>query len=142
MRLRLIVRFSLIATLLLAFAAASIAAPSSKAYTPQPGSKERKAIMDALRKPVMGFVKKRVIFTQVQLTVASNWAYVFAQSTDAKGHPVGSDLTTFVSAVLRKSNGKWRTLQWAYATDVISIEWEKYYPNAPKVIWPHRRNSR
>src|SRR3712207_238986 len=104
--------------------AALSAQQQSKPYTPKPGSRERKAILDALRKPVMRSNNgKRVIFTKVDLKVYKGWAYVFGASVDTKGKPVSPypQLTYWVSAFLRNTNGKWRVMEWAYATDVISI---------------------
>lgn len=127
---------------LLAVALAQCArAAGDRAYTPKPGSAERKAIMDALRPPVSRYVKKRVTFTEVKLFVCKGWAYMEATTVDSKGKKVGTELTTYVTALLRKTSGKWRPLEWAYATDVAAIEWEKKYPRAPRVIWPQHRQG-
>lgn len=116
---------------------ATWAAP--KIYTPKPGSKERKAILDALRVPATKMNGKPVTFTEVDLKVSQGWAYVDAATIDSKGKPIGAQVTNGVHALLRKSNNKWRVLDWGYVTDVISIDWEKQYPKVPKRLWPHRR---
>lgn len=128
----------LLALGLLAHAAPAFAKPSP-IYTPKPGTKERKAILDALRKPVARFNKREVIFSEVNLKVSNGWAYVEAYSVDKKGKRVGPEYTNYVSALLETAHGSWRVLQWAYATDVISIDWEKKYPAVPRKLWPHRR---
>lgn len=119
------------------FATPLLAAPETISH-PKPNSPLRRAILDALRKPVSALSKKRVIFTRVEMNVSRNFAYVTAASIDARGKLVGPrDLR--LTACLRKSGGAWRVLEWAYVGDMVSIEWEKKYPAAPKKLWPQNR---
>ena len=63
-----------------------IAAPDqSKPYTPKSGSKERKAILDTLRKPVEKEMKQKVVFYDVKMKVKNGWAYVMADGARRSG---------------------------------------------------------
>lgn len=106
-------------------------------YTPESGSTERKAIMDALRIPVKRELKKPVIFGDVQLRVKGNWAVVntanplnpdgsefsyrgstsnYAKCVNRGGDDCGDPQ---YSAVLKKTGGKWKVLKYGSgATDV------------------------
>lgn len=114
------------------------AAPDAVTH-PKPGSPLRRAILDALRKPISATNnKKRVIFTRVEMNVSRSYAYVIAAPVDAKGKYVGV-MNLPLQACLRKVGAKWRVLEWSYAGDVISEEWEKKYPLAPKKVWPQNQ---
>ncbi len=116
-------------------------------YTPERGSQERKAILDALRIPVEKELKASVIFKIDHFKVQGNWAFL----TGAPQRPNGSALnyrgTIYQEAVdagafddgivalLRKVNGKWRVVQYVIgATDVTYVDWDKEY-KAPKGIF-------
>lgn len=62
-------------------------------HTPKPGSRERNAIMDALRVPVQKFHKgEKPTFTYVdEFRVGGGWAHLSAQTVDSKGKPMGAD---------------------------------------------------
>lgn len=115
-------------------------AKDSAIYTPKPGSRERKAILDTLRKPVTKFNHgKTITFTRVDMKVSNGWAYVSASTVDAKNKPIGPEFTTDLSALLEQTHGTWKVLEWAYHSDVISIEWERKHPAVPRRLWPHNR---
>lgn len=109
----------------------------SAQYTPESGSAERKAIMDALRIPVKRELKKPVIFGDVQLRVLGSWALVdsanplnpdssefnyrgstsnYAKCVNRGGDDCGDPQ---YGAVLKKIGGKWKVLKFdSGATDV------------------------
>lgn len=109
----------------------------SAQYTPESGSAERKAIMDALRIPVKRELKKPVIFGDVRLRVLGNWALVdsatplnpdssefnyrgstsnYAKCLNHGGDDCGDPQ---YGAVLKKIGGKWKILKFeSGATDV------------------------
>ena len=108
--------------------------------TPKPGSALRKKVLDALRIPVTKFNKgQRITFTSVDLRVQNGWAYVQAATVDDKGKRVGPPFTNFVSGLLHQKGPTWSVTEWAYATDVISIDWEQKHPQVPRALWPHHR---
>ena len=105
-------------------------------HTPKPGSKERSAIMDALRVPVQKFHKgKKPTFTYVDnFRVGGGWAHLSATTVDSKGKPLGPDPEEpymGLSALLKLQNGKWRVVEWAYHGDVIQIDWAGKHPDVP-----------
>ena len=102
-------------------------------HTPKPGSRERAAIMDALRVPITKESGgKRVTFTYVdEFRVGGGWACLGCVPVDAKGKPIGPPDLTYLSALLHFEKGKWRVKETVYAGDVVQIEWAKRYPNVP-----------
>jgi hypothetical protein len=86
-------------------------------YTPKPGSKERKAILDALRKPVVQSMNQVVVFHNVTLKVKNGWAYVTAIGKDANGKPLKKfDGQYFpFQALLRKQVKSWPVMSWGPA---------------------------
>ncbi|MDQ3814501.1 MAG: hypothetical protein M3347_11190 [Armatimonadota bacterium] len=107
----------------------------AKPYTPKAGSAERKAILDALRKPVEKEAKQHVIFYDVSLRVEKGWAFVTAISKDQTGRKlVLGDLAT--SGLLRKKGARWQVLHWGVAGDIsVTCEAAKKYPKAPRSIF-------
>ncbi len=105
-------------------------------YSPETGSPERKAIMNALRGPVQKELRKPVTFGYVQLRVSGDWAVVDTAT------PMKPDFTEFdyrgsqsgyarcinrgsddcgdpqYSAILRRTGGRWRVIKFGSgATD-------------------------
>jgi hypothetical protein len=105
------------------------------AYTPQPGSPERKAIMDAYRAVWMGGDQSRpVVFVVNYLKVRRGWAY----TTVTPQSPDGSQNYETESGLLRKINGRWKVLDQAAGggdeSDVKRMRMK--YPAAPPDIFP------
>ena len=109
-----------------------------KTYTPKAGSKERKAIMEALRKPVTKRVRKPVIFRVGSLKVRDGWAFLQGQAQHTNGSALGDEhLWGEVSALLRKKGSTWTVLHWGFATDTGTMDRARQkYPSAPKTIFP------
>lgn len=106
-----------------------------------PGSAERKAIMEALRGPVSKHVGKRVTFTG-SAKVSGGWA-VFnggAAPTDGvtpKNEDVAFELELDLFALLRKEDGEWKVLYFAFAGDVGPMqEAREKFPEIPKSLVP------
>lgn len=119
-----------------------LAAPKSqgKNFSPKPGSAARKAILDALRKPVEKDAGEKVIFYDVTVKVRNGWAYVSAMGRDTKGRKlkrwdVNIDPTT--TGLLRQSGMRWRVLSWGAGTGMDAVsEARLKFPQAPKSIFP------
>ena len=114
-------------------------ASSSATYTPKPGSRERKAIMDALRKPVSKRVGRSVIFVVGHLKVKNGWAFLQGSARRPDGKELSENyLWGEMAALLRKkSNGTWVVLSWGFGTDTGPMEEAKRrFPNAPRSIFP------
>jgi hypothetical protein len=118
-------------------------------YTPEKGSAERKAILDALRIPVERELKQKIVFSAENFNVAGNWAFLSGdpQSPDGgqpdyRGTPYqeAKDADMFDNnffALLRKTGGKWKVVHYAIGcTDVCYADWWRRY-KAPKAVFPY-----
>jgi hypothetical protein len=106
---------SVLALVLLAFGAASQAVDPSRSApvatgerteaptTPPPGSRERRAILDALRAELSHLIGPDLVFVVATLRVREGWAWIEAapQSRD------GANRYEDVTALLRKEDGRW-----------------------------------
>jgi hypothetical protein len=121
--------------------------PRNDLHTPERGSDERKAIMDALRVPVEKKLHQQVIFKADHLKVQSDWAFLIGKPQRLDGTPVDYSGTVYKDAVdagafddgivalLHEVSGKWRVVQFVIgATDVPFVDWDKKY-HAPKAIF-------
>lgn len=116
-------------------------------YTPERGSPERKAILDALRMPVEKQLKQSVIFKVDHLKVQVGWAFFIGKPQQPDGSAVDYSNTVYdeaveagafddgIVALLQSSGGKWRVKQFVIgATDVPYVDWDKKY-RAPKGVF-------
>lgn len=118
-------------------------------YTPEKGSSERKAILDALRIPVERDLKQRVVFVADHFKVQGSWAFVSGTPQGANGEPPNYTNTKFADAfesgafdnnffaLLKKTAGKWKVTKYAIGcTDVCYVDWWRRY-RAPKAVFPY-----
>jgi hypothetical protein len=132
--------------LLLAFS--SVAAAQS-AYTPEKGSPERKAILDALRLPIERDLKQKVVFVADNFRVQGNFAFVSGTPQNSSGEDPDYARTKYAHqvdsgafdnnffALLKKTAGKWRVATHAIGcTDVCYAYWWREH-RAPKAIFPY-----
>lgn len=137
----------LVAVLLLAFAATAEA--QQRPRTPERGSPERQALMDALREPVRREVGKPVIFEVRELRVLADWAFADVSPRNLDGSPLDYAGTPMeeawrdglvddgMYALLRRTGGRWRVLRYAIGpTDVAWMAWEEEL-NAPRAVFPY-----
>ncbi|HEY0075035.1 MAG TPA: hypothetical protein VGB77_13100 [Abditibacteriaceae bacterium] len=112
---------------------------ASKAITPKPGSKERRAIMDALRVPVQKETKFPVIFRVGHLKTQNGWAFYSGNALHKNGKAIDEKfLWGEMAALLRKQGKTWKVLHWGFATDVSVVdESKKKYLRAPRGIFPY-----
>jgi hypothetical protein len=102
----------------------------SAQYTPERGSVERKAIMDALRAPVKRELKKNIVFQVNLLRVKDDWAVISATPLKPGGSAFDWNGTKYancmrdgdcdngVQALLKKSGNSWRVVDYGIgATD-------------------------
>lgn len=134
-------------SLIVVILAAAFFASAQSVYSPEKGSVERKAILDALRVPVERDLKQKIVFVTDDLKVQGNWAFAHGRPTKPDGSQPNLKNTAWSDAedlfdnnffgLLRKSNGKWRVITHALGcTDVCYLDWWKRY-KAPKAIFPH-----
>ena len=113
---------------------------AQSAYTPKPGSKERAAIMEALRVPAKRDLGRTVIFNVDVLRVVDDWAFARVSPTMPDGSEIDYSRTKFRKqvelgafdpqgeALLRQTVDGWDVVEWTFGgTDVASVDWvEKY----------------
>ena len=116
-------------------------------YTPEAGTAERKAIMDALRVPIKKQLKKDVIFKIDALKVQNGWAFVRGVPKRPDGGPMDYRGTVYAAniqagafddwfcALLKRRGDQWQGVQYSIgATDVVWEGWDKQY-HAPSAIF-------
>ena len=109
-------------------------------YVPKEGGAERKAIMDALRKPVEAKLKQKVIFVISNLKAQNGWAFLVGTPQQPDGKPIDYKITPYreayedgafdnsLSALLRKQGDLWRVVALDIgSTDVVWEDWDKRY---------------
>lgn len=114
------------------------------AQSPDPA---RKAVLDALRKPVEKELRQRVKFKVDHFKAQDNWAFLRGVPQQANGKPIDYRKTPYqrlikdqvfddgFCALLQKRRGVWRVVQYVIgATDVPWDGWDKQY-NAPSAIF-------
>jgi hypothetical protein len=127
----------------------SVTALSQSAYTPEKGSLERKAILDALRMPVERDLKQPIVFVPDNFKVQGTWAFISGTPQSPGGGAPNYGGTKFAQAenegafdnnffaLLRKTGGKWKVTTYAIGcTDVCFADWWQRY-RAPKAIFPY-----
>lgn len=130
------------------FCAVSITAASlafaAGPHTPLPGSPERKAILDAMRKVVQRMSGLDVVFVVPYLKVDQGWAWIHTvpQSRDGRSHYED------VSMLLQKRQGRWKPAGIAAACEpgvedtpdcsekTFIKRLKAKYPSAPLSIFP------
>lgn len=118
-------------------------------HTPEKGSPERKAILDALRIPVERDLKQKIVFNAEHFNVSGNWAFLGGDPQSASGGRPNYRGTRYQSAIdadvfdnnffaiLKKASGKWKVVTYAIGcTDVCYADWWRRY-KAPKSIFPY-----
>ena len=127
----------------------SVLVSAQSVYTPEKGSAERKAILDALRVPVERELNQKIVFATDEFNVLAYWAFVSGEpqasnggEPDYRGTKYGEaygegafDNNFF--ALLKKTGGKWRVVTFAIGcTDVCYSDWAKRF-KAPKLVLPY-----
>lgn len=128
---------------------AVMSAAAQTVYTPEKGSPERKAILDALRVPVEKQLKQKVIFAAENFNVYSNWAFIGGAPQSADGGKLNYSGTRYaqaqaagmfdsnIFALLKKTAGAWKVITFQIGcTDVCYLPWQKQY-KAPKAVFPY-----
>jgi len=129
--------------------AAAVGVSAQSVYTPDKGSPERKAILDALRVPVERDLKQKVVFATDHFKVQGTWAYVSGTPQNSAGGDPDYSKTKYTEqfdtgafdnnffALLRKTGGRWKVTHYLIGcTDVCYLDWWRRY-KAPKAIFPH-----
>ena len=118
-------------------------------HTPEKGSPERKAILDALRVPVERKLKQKIVFAADHFNVSGNWAFLGGQPQSPDGGQPDYTGTPYQEAkesdmfdnnffaILKKTGTTWKVVTYAIGcTDVCYADWWRRY-KAPKAIFPY-----
>lgn len=124
-------------------------AHGQQVYTPEKGSAERKAILDALRVPVEKQLKQRIVFVTEHFNVSGNWAFVSGDPQSPSGGRPDYRRTPYQEAIdsdafdnnffalVKKTAGRWKVVTFAIGcTDVCYADWWRRF-KAPKRIFPY-----
>ena len=117
------------------------------ASSPAAGSAERRAILDAARRPAEARLHQDIQFHVHQLNVTDGWAFLHAQMQRRGGRPVdfsgtpdaeaalnGGKSNSF-AALLRRQAERWRVVAFVVGpTDVAWAGWSQEY-NAPPELF-------
>ena len=119
-------------------------------YTPQPGSSERKAILDAIRPQIEKVLKKKVLFKVTHMKVLYGWAFTHGivlqpngKPFDFKGTPHYEEWKDGVFSdsycgLVRKFGKKWKAkIALVGMSDVPWVDWDKEY-KAPRAVFDLR----
>lgn len=115
--------------------------------TPAPGTALRKAVLDGLRPMVVAEVGGPVEFGSVDMRVLGEWAFVTAVPQRPGGGQIAYLFTRYqaewesgmfggaVAALLRQTPSGWLVYEYDLgATDVVWLDWGKFYPVPPEVF--------
>lgn len=127
----------------------SCAAFAQRVYTPDKGSAERAAILNALRVPVEKDLRQKIQFSVNDFKSNGAWAFLSGEPQTAAGGRPNYSSTRYRDAVesgafdnnffalLKKTGGKWRVVTYAIGcTDVCYADWWRRF-KAPKAVFPY-----
>lgn len=136
-------------SILLLIVTAAMSAAAQSVYTPEKGSTERKAILDALRVPVERELKQKIVFAANTFNVLGSWTFIFGTMQTPEGGQPDFSRTRYAEAqregffdnnfqaLIKKTAGKWIVVKFQIGcTDVCYTEWWRQY-RAPKAIFPY-----
>jgi hypothetical protein len=136
-------------SILLLIVTAAMSAAAQSVYTPEKGSTERKAILDALRVPVERELKQKIVFAANTFNVLGSWTFIFGTIQTPEGGQPDFSRTRYAEAqregffdnnfqaLIKKTAGKWTVVKFQIGcTDVCYTEWWRQY-RAPKAIFPY-----
>lgn len=116
-------------------------------HTPEPGSEERTALMDALRVPVEKELKQSVVFKIDHLKVKGSWAFMRGVPQRPNDKKIDYSKTKYktaidggyfddgICALFKRTGGEWSVVAFVIgATDVPYVTWDQDY-KAPKAIF-------
>lgn len=134
---------------LVAVAALAATLGAQAVYSPEKGSPERKAILDALRIPVERDLKQKVVFVAENFNVYGNWAFIGGTPQAVNGGELNYSRTQYADAeesgafdnnffaLLKRNAGRWKVVTYAIGcTDVCYADWWRTH-RAPKAIFPY-----
>ncbi|MEO1206667.1 MAG: hypothetical protein AAFV45_10065 [Pseudomonadota bacterium] len=126
---------------------ASFTAQSGSFVTPEKGSTERAAIMNAVRVPVEKALSPKVVFVVDQLFTGEGWAFLSGRPQRPSGAAIDYRLTPYaedyaaglfddgVAALLAWQDGRWQVRALSIGhTDVVWETWPQDFGAPPGVF--------
>ncbi len=123
-------------------------AADQRYVTPQPGSAERTAVLDAARAPVEKDLGQAIIFQVKTLRVTPEWAFLHGIPKRADGKPVdysksiyaddakGDAFSGQAAVLLVRDGAGWRLVTYSVGfSDVVWDSWDEEF-GAPSWLWP------
>jgi hypothetical protein len=117
------------------------------AYTPKPGSAERRQVISALHAAVQTKVRKPMSFSIHRLKIKDGWAFLSGVPRAPTGGPMDYSGTAYqqqideglfddwICALLRREKAGWFVLAYSLgATDVPYLTWKDQYGAPPEVF--------
>ncbi|MBM3162375.1 MAG: hypothetical protein FJZ79_03430 [Chlorobi bacterium] len=89
------------------FSARAATGKTTGVYTPAPGTVERKAILDAMRRKVKELHQLDVVFVVVTMKVGNGWSWVHTRPQSKDGSSHYED----VLALLKRTKGSWHVVE-------------------------------
>ena len=109
---------------------------------PEPGTPERKEIMESMRGPISAYIGKAVEFTG-EVSTYQGWALFSGNVAPKDGKAPEDSDTSFAldldfSALLKKDpDGHWQMLDWGFSGDIGVIDsFRENFPSVPWVLLP------
>jgi hypothetical protein len=108
---------------------------------PPAGDPERRELLDVIRPDVQRQMRGAVVFHEVQLRIAGDWAFIYAEPRGSSGQRFDGfrarcECDDIIYALLRRRSGRWTIVQLDVgATDVSWVTWSEEY-GAPRGIFP------
>lgn len=110
----------------------------AKPHTPAKGSKERAALMNAVR-PQLSRSRHKPLITADTLNVEKGWALLAGYWVYADGTPLEAEYQegpgTSFEALLHLEKGRWRVKRFIYNGDVQGPEFMRAFPKAPRALF-------
>ena len=132
------------ATLALGLLCAGAGTAFAKPHAPAKGSKERGAIMNAVR-PQLSKSRHKPLITADTLNVEGSWALLSGGWVYADGAPLEPQYQdgpgTSFEALLHLEGGRWRVKDLVYAGDPQGPQWMRRFPKAPRAIFFNARGE-
>lgn len=117
-------------------------------WTPEAGSAERKAVLDAARQPVERDLGQAVMFEVRTLRVTPDWAFLNGIPLRSDGKPIDYDKSIYaqdaqdesfsgeVAVLLAQDKSGWRVVTYSIGFgDVVWDAWDEEF-GAPDWLWP------
>lgn len=104
--------------------------------SPEPGTPQRKAILDALRPPLNALAGRSIKFLYPNIRVSGEWAWVRSQFVAEDGKPLPQNFDLNYVGLAHFVNDRWELGAWRQAIGDEATEFvRKECPSAPEILF-------